>query len=66
VLQWRRTMEPAGRREISAQIQRLIAEQLYWANVTTYPFHQAYRASVKNYPVYEQALVLFEQVWLDK
>ena len=66
VLQWRRTMEPAGRREISAQIQRLIAEQLYWVNVTTYPFHQAYRASVKNYPVYEQALVLFEQVWLDK
>jgi len=66
VLQWRRTMEPAGRREISAQIQRLIAEQLYWVNVTTYPFHQAYRAYVKNYPVYEQALVLFEQVWLDK
>ena len=66
VLQWRHTLEPAGRRAISAQIQRLIAEQLYWVNVTTYPFHQAYRASVKNYPVYEQALVLFEQVWLDK
>jgi ABC-type transport system substrate-binding protein len=66
VLQWRRTMDPAGRSAISAQIQRLIAEQLYWVNVTTYPFHQAYRVSVKNYPVYEQALVLFEQVWLDK
>src|SRR5439155_7859963 len=40
VLKLRRTMEHAGRREISAQIQRLIAEQLYWVNVTTYPFHQ--------------------------
>ncbi len=66
VLQWRRTMDPAGRRDISAQIQRLIADQLYWVNVTTYPFHQAYRSYVKNYPFYEQALVLFEQVWLDK
>jgi hypothetical protein len=34
--------------------------------VVTYPFFQAYRTSVKNYPYYEQALVLFEQVWLDK
>jgi peptide/nickel transport system substrate-binding protein len=66
VLQWRRTMDPDGRRDISAQIQRLIADQLYWVNVTTYPFHQAYRSYVKNYPFYEQALVLFEQVWLDK
>jgi len=66
VLQWRRTMDPVGRRDISAQIQRLIAEQLYWVNVTTYPFYQAYRMSVHNYPYYEQALVLFEQVWLDK
>src|SRR6266704_4933346 len=66
VRQWRRTLDPAGRRDISAQIQRLIADQLYWVNVTTYPFHQAYRSYVKNYPFYEQALVLFEQVWLDK
>jgi peptide/nickel transport system substrate-binding protein len=66
VLQWRRTMEPKGREQLSAEIQRRLAEQLEWVNVVTYPFFQAYRTSVKNYPYYEQALVLFEQVWLDK
>ena len=66
VLQWRRTMEPKGRKQLSAEIQRRLADQLEWVNVVTYPFFQAYRTSVKNYPYYEQALVLFEQVWLDK
>jgi peptide/nickel transport system substrate-binding protein len=66
VLQWRRTMEPAGRKQLSAEMQRRLADQLEWVNVTTYPFFQAYRTYVKNYPYHEQALVLFEQVWLDK
>jgi peptide/nickel transport system substrate-binding protein len=66
VLQWRRTMDPEGRRQLSAEMQRRIADQLEWVNVTTYPFFQAYRSYVKNYPYYEQALVLFEQVWLEK
>ncbi len=66
VLQWRRTMEPEGRTQLSAEMQRRIADQLEWVNVTTYPFFQAYRTYVKDYPYYEQALVLFEQVWLDK
>jgi peptide/nickel transport system substrate-binding protein len=66
VLQWRRTMEPEGRKQLSAEMQRRIADQLEWVNVVTYPFFQAYRTYVKDYPYYEQALVLFEQVWLDK
>jgi ABC-type transport system substrate-binding protein len=66
VLQWRRTMEPAGRQQLSAEMQRRIADQLEWVNVTTYPFFQAYRSYVKDYPYYEQALVLFEKVWLEK
>jgi ABC-type transport system substrate-binding protein len=66
VLQWRRTMEPEGRTPISAEIQRRIADQLEWVNLVTYPFFQAYRTSVHDYPYYEQALVLFEKVWLDK
>jgi peptide/nickel transport system substrate-binding protein len=66
VLQWRRTIEPEGRKQLSAEMQRRIADQLEWVNVTTYPFFQAYRTYVKDYPYYEQALVLFEQVWLDK
>jgi ABC-type transport system substrate-binding protein len=66
VLQWRRTTDFEGRQEISAQMQRLIADQLYWVNVTTYPFFQAYRSRVKNFPFYDGFLLLVEQVWLEK
>lgn len=66
VLQWRRTMDAAGHKAISAQIQRLLAEQLYWVNAVTYPLFQAYRTSVKNYAFHEQERVLFERVWLEK
>jgi peptide/nickel transport system substrate-binding protein len=66
VLEWRRTTDFEGRQKISAQMQRLIADQLYWVNVTTYPFFQAYRSHVKNYPFYDQFLLLVEQVWLEK
>src|SRR5262244_316483 len=48
VLQWRRTLDEAEQRKISADIQRLIADQLYWVNVTGYPFFQAYRDKVKD------------------
>ena len=41
VHQWRRTLEPDKRKAISADIQRLIADQLYWVNATGYPFYQA-------------------------
>jgi len=29
-----------------------LSEQLYWVNVTGYPFFQAYRDNVRNYPFY--------------
>src|SRR6266568_604338 len=66
VRQWRRAMDDAERRRISAEMQRLIADQLYWVNVTGYPFFQAYRTPVKNYPFYNTALVLFGTTWLEK
>jgi peptide/nickel transport system substrate-binding protein len=66
VLQWRRTLDEAEQRKISADIQRLIADQLYWVNVTGYPFFQAYRDTVKNYPFYIAALVKFGTTWLEK
>ena len=50
---------------IAEQSQRLIADQLYWINVTGYPFFQAYRNQVKNYPFYNQAYFFLEQVWLE-
>ena len=67
VLQWRRTLEPEQRKAISADIQRRMADQLEWVNVTTYPFFQAYRtATVKDFPFYNQALLLLDTTWLEK
>ena len=66
VRQWRRTLEEAERRKISADMQRLIADQLYWVNVTGYPFFQAYRATVKDFPFYNTTLVIFGTTWLEK
>jgi ABC-type transport system substrate-binding protein len=37
VHQWRRALEPAQRKAISADIQRRLADQLEWINLITYP-----------------------------
>jgi ABC-type transport system substrate-binding protein len=66
VHQWRRALEPEKRKAISADIQRLLADQLYWVNATGYPFYQAYRHNVKDYPFYNQAYLFLEKTWLDK
>jgi ABC-type transport system substrate-binding protein len=66
VYQWRRTLDEAEQRKISADIQRLIADRVYWVNVTGYPFFMAYRDTVKNYTFYNTALVLFSTTWLEK
>jgi ABC-type transport system substrate-binding protein len=66
VRQWWRAMDAAERRRISAEMQRLIADQLYWVNVTGYPFFQAYRISVQNYPFYNQAYLFLETTWLEE
>ena len=66
VLQWRRTLEPEGRTQLSADIQRRLADQMEWVNITGYPFYQAYREQVKNFRFYDQAYLFMEQVWLEK
>jgi len=66
VYQWRRAIEPEKRKAISADMQRLIAEQLYWVNATGYPFYQAYRNNVKGYPFYNRAYLFLETTWLDR
>ena len=66
VLQWRRMLEPEGRKQISADIQRRLADEMEWVTVTGYPFYQAYREVVKNYRFYDQAHLFLEQVWLEK
>jgi ABC-type transport system substrate-binding protein len=66
VHQWRRALEPEKRRTISADIQRRLADQLEWVNLTTYPYFEAYRQNVKNFPFYNQAYQFFDTTWLEK
>ncbi len=66
VRQWRRGLDQEERKRISADMQRLIAEQLYWISITGYPVFQAYRTYVKDFPFYDQAYLFLEHVWLDK
>ena len=66
VYQWRRNLDPQGRQQVSADIQRLMADQLYWVNVSGYPFYRAYRNTVKDFPFYDQAYFFLEKVWLEK
>src|SRR5262249_12761386 len=66
VHQWRRTLEPEKRKAISADIQRRLADQLEWVNLTTYPYFEAYRQRVKNFPFYNQAYQFFDTTWLEQ
>src|SRR5262249_15515908 len=66
VHQWRRTLEPEKRKANSTDMQRRLADQLEWVNLTTYPYFAAYRQSVKNFPFYNQAYQLFDMTWLEQ
>jgi ABC-type transport system substrate-binding protein len=66
VHQWRHTLDPEKRKAISADIQRRLADQLEWVNITTYPYFEAYRQTVKDFPFYNQAGQFFETAWLQK
>jgi len=66
VHQWRRTLDPQKRKAISADMQRRLADQLEWVNLTTYPYFEAYRQTVKNFPFYNQAYQFFDTTWLEK
>jgi peptide/nickel transport system substrate-binding protein len=66
VLDWRRALDTEKRKQISADIQRRLAEQMEWVNVAGYPFFQAYRNEVKDYAFYDQAYCFLEKVWLEK
>jgi ABC-type transport system substrate-binding protein len=66
VHQWRRTLDPEKRKAIRADIQRRLADQLEWVNITIYPYYEAYRQNVKDFPFYNQAGQFFETTWLQK
>lgn len=65
-LQWRREVEPGKRKEIAHQVQRLLARDMLWCNITDSPYFQAYRDYVKGYHFMNQVYVYWETTWLDK
>jgi peptide/nickel transport system substrate-binding protein len=65
-LKWRRQVDAADRRETAYAMQRLMADQMYWCNITGSPYYQAYQDYVKGYPFMNQVYVFWETTWLDK
>jgi len=65
-LQWRGEADPAKRRDIAHQIQRLFAQDMLWCNITGSPYFQAHRDYVKGYHFMNQLYVFWETTWLDK
>ena len=65
-LQWRREVDAAKQREIAQEVQRLLAREMLWCNMTDSPYFQAYRDSVKGYHFMNQVYVYWETTWVDK
>jgi len=65
-LQWRRAVEPEKRRELAHAVQRLMARDMLWCNMTDSPYFQAYRDYVKGYHFMNQVYVYWETTWLEK
>ncbi|MBI3327126.1 MAG: ABC transporter substrate-binding protein [Nitrospinae bacterium] len=66
IRQWRRAVDPAERRKVSHEIQRIMAENLYWINICGSPYHQAHRDYLQGYPFYNELYMFFETAWLQK
>jgi hypothetical protein len=47
-------------------MQRLLAKDMLWCNITGSPYFQAYRDYVKGYHFMNQLYVYWETTWLDK
>jgi peptide/nickel transport system substrate-binding protein len=65
-LKWRREVDPAKRRELAHAVQRLLARDMLWCNMTDSPYFQVYRNNVKGYHFMNQVYVYWETTWLDK
>ena len=64
--QWRRAVDLAERRRISHELQRVLAENLYWVNLCGSPYFQAHRDHVQGYAFYNELYMFFEHTWLKK
>jgi ABC-type transport system substrate-binding protein len=65
-LQWRREVDAAKRRDLAHEVQRVLARDMLWCNMTDSPYFQAYRDQVKGYHFMNQVYVFWETTWLDK
>jgi peptide/nickel transport system substrate-binding protein len=65
-MKWRREADAAKRREIAYDMQRLLAKDMLWCNITGSTYFQAYRDYVKGYHFMNQVYVFWETTWLDK
>jgi ABC-type transport system substrate-binding protein len=65
-LKWRREVDAAKRRELAHAVQRVLARDMLWCNMTDSPYFQAYRDHVKGYHFMNQVYVFWETTWLDK
>jgi ABC-type transport system substrate-binding protein len=66
VLQWRREVDPDKRRALSHAMQRFVAKDMLWCNITGSPYFQAYHDYVKGYHFMNQLYVYWEATWLEK
>ncbi|MGH8058955.1 MAG: ABC transporter substrate-binding protein, partial [Candidatus Entotheonellia bacterium] len=66
IRQWRRALDPTERRRISHEIQRVMAENLYWINICGSPYFQAHRDHLQGYDFYNELYMFFEHAWLKK
>jgi peptide/nickel transport system substrate-binding protein len=66
IKQWRLALDPAERRRISHDLQRVMAENLYWINICGSPYFQAHRDYVQGYAFYNELYMFFETTWLKK
>jgi peptide/nickel transport system substrate-binding protein len=65
-LKWRREVDPDKRRELAHDVQRVLARDMLWCNMTDSPYFQVYRNHVKGYHFMNQVYVYWETTWLDK
>jgi peptide/nickel transport system substrate-binding protein len=65
-MQWRRTVDPAKRQQITHDLQRAFAKDMLWCNITGSPYFQAQREHVKGYDFMNQVYVYWETTWLAK
>ncbi len=66
IMKWRREVSAEGRKQITHDIQRAFAKDMYWCNITGSPYFQAYQDYVKGYHFMNQLYVRWETTWLNK